>query len=751
MKRSVQEYYIELCEQLSVRAKNVLRTNKLDECSVFIENASKPYFSFMNLRNAGKKTAEELDSLLKKLMSFQLEETDDESISITEDEQTRIEISRRINTPIVEYNLSTRSLNCLKKVGINTLGDLVTFDRDTILKIRSLGKSSFLEIEYVVFSEGFHWGMDISKYCIDDPEIQFVDSKFNFLSRIDKDYVLSFKKRNGHFPMVFLLYKALDILTDCEREVLKLSWGIMSPSILPSYNTIHDISKWNEETINPMSLEEIANSFCLTRERIRQIFDKANERLNTSNLIKQLSQCEDWKSYDNSISQPFLFFSDLTFEKAIIEKVFIVEYIKEHSTSNWINEFIAGVPCISVNLCCFIIRLRGMVPYWVDLDKKELYPRYNSKEATPFLFVNSQLSEYNYSRAVKEAFRLQGVRKTGNVVIPIISYFIENEIYWNRKCKPTEIDQENILQLLIRLVQTLFDVQIEGKTFLFTANRIDYGDWAYEILKSEGKRMHRDELFKRLIDLSLEKGLICNIIDSSQMTTFLTKDLRIVPVGKSGFWGLKEWGKTYGSIRELSIRIVKKQKRPIHIDELMKLVLELRPDSNEKSVYSVIRQTASNGELLLFYNDYIGYPKASYVDDYILMPRTFDEWLVALKVFVIMNKRYPISNQEYEGYLYRWHYRSSQLTELSAEEIIKFDALEKELSHYPHNTIEYNFLHNCDLYKKFVEGNNRMLTESDDRELFKWFYSASREYSTYNDNRNKYFSNLLKYLSQVLF
>ena len=235
------------------------------------------------------------------------------------------------------------------------------------------------------------------------------------------------------------------------------------------------------------------------------------------------------------------------------------------------------------------------------------------------------------------------------------------------------------------------------------------------------------------------------------MTTFLTKDLRIVPVGKSGFWGLKEWGKTYGSIRELSIRIVKKQKRPIHIDELMKLVLELRPDSNEKSVYSVIRQTASNGELLLFYNDYIGYPKASYVDDYILMPRTFDEWLVALKVFVIMNKRYPISNQEYEGYLYRWHYRSSQLTELSAEEIIKFDALEKELSHYPHNTIEYNFLHNCDLYKKFVEGNNRMLTESDDRELFKWFYSASREYSTYNDNRNKYFSNLLKYLSQVLF
>ena len=65
--------------------------------------------------------------------------------------------------------------------------------------------------------------------------------------------------------------------------------------------------------------------------------------------------------------------------------------------------------------------------------------------------------------------------------------------------------------------------------------------------------------------------------------------------------------------------------------------------------------------------------------------------------------------------------------------------------------MEYNFLCNCNLYKKIVEGNSRMLTEDDDSNLFKWFNTASRNFAKYNDNRNKYFSQLLQYLSSKLY
>lgn len=751
---SLQDYYIELREQLSVRAMNVLKINNLFECSAFLLKTAKPRFSFMDLKNCGKKTADELDSVIKKLREFQIDNVENEPTIVKDEKYSQFEIWRKIKTPIVDYDLSARSVHCLNKVGINTLGDLVTLDKDSILRIRALGKSSFQEIENMVVSEGLNFGMDISGYCsVNDIEKQYEDSRLSFLSKVDKDYVFSFKDKIGHFPMIFLLYKALGILTEYEREVLKLSWGIKNSSILPYYNTLDDISKWTEETITPMPLDEIANAFCLTRERIRQKFDKANKRLNTNGLIKQLSQYEDWNNYKIGVFQPFLFFNDLTFEKTEVEREYIVEYIKDHSSAKWISEFVAGVPCISVNLCCFIIRLKGMIPYWIDFDKKELYPRYNSTETTvPFLFVNSQLAEYNYGKAVKEICRLHSVRKTDDVVIPIISYFIENEKYWNRKCKPSEIERENILHLLIRLAQTLCDVQIEDNSFLFKANRVDYNNLLYDILRTAGGRLHRDELFVNLKNVCQEKGLNnFDYTEPAQITQFLTRDSRIVPIGKSSYWGLREWGELFGSIRELSIKLVKKHKKPIHINDLIISVMDVRPDSNEKSINSVIRQSIASGELLLFYDDLIGYPEAKYIRDYTLMPQTFEEWLQAFKDFVLKNKRYPTNNQKYEGYLYRWHHRASQLTELSPDEIIQFDALEKELYYYPHNTMEYNFLHNCDLYRKFVDGNNRMLEQTDDINLFKWFSNASIDYGTYEDNRKLYFSKLLQYISSKLY
>ncbi len=134
------------------------------------------------------------------------------------------------------------------------------------------------------------------------------------------------------------------------------------------------------------------------------------------------------------------------------------------------------------------------------------------------------------------------------------------------------------------------------------------------------------------------------------------------------------------------------------------------------------------------------------------MPKTFEDWLLAFREFVIKNKRFPYSTEDgYEGYLYRWYYRASQLTDLTSDEILKIDALGKELSNYPHNATEYIFLQRCDLFKNFVEGNNRMLTKEDDPDLNKWFYNSSRNYSTYNDNRTIYFSQLLQDISKVLY
>ena len=680
--------------------------------------------------------------------------------AIEDGEQDEIVDTSVLNVPIEDLGLSVRSFNCLETAGIKTLGDLVAFEKEDLFKFRNLGRKSIQEIEEVVISKGLSFGMVVRSYHKEKAIIQQMSesliSKAPVLrnySRADLDYIVAFKEKYRHYPMIYLLYKSLSYLTEREQKVVKKVWGMKSFYVHPNSNVLPLFESWSVEPSAPMSIDEIAVEFDLTRERTRQIYEKAIRRIkHGSSGTIHLLQHEDWKRYEIDNNNPFFFTSNMKTDCFIEERDFLIEYIQNHWNMEGFCQFVENVPCISKNYLFFVFHLKGFKAFWIDYNKKELSACYLTAELlTPDFYVDNRLKKYNYNRAIKEVLRLQKVKKTESVFVPIISYFINNEIYWNG-IRPTGIEKEKVLQLLIRLFQTLCGAHIENDTMVVEANKIDYSGKIYEILKTAGVRLHRDEIFNQLQISCFEMGLSCKFKDSSQITPFLTKDPRIISIGKSSFWGLKEWGELVGSIREIAIEIVKKAEEPVQIQDITKQVLESRPDSNEKSVSSIIRQTTSTGELLLFYGDYIGCPNRKYEREYIIMPQTFDDWLKAFNDYVVKNKHFPYCNQDgFEGNLYRWHFKAGQLTDLSSEEILRFEMLEKALAHYPHNSTEFNFLHNCNLYKMFVEGNNRMLEETDDPELFKWYYSASHNHTNYYDNRNKYFTQLLQYLSSKLY
>ncbi len=72
------------------------------------------------------------------------EEVDDVEIMVESEEEDRNEI---FDTPIEELELSVRSSNCLKRAGINTVGELVEKTEDDLMKVRNLGKKSLQEIK----------------------------------------------------------------------------------------------------------------------------------------------------------------------------------------------------------------------------------------------------------------------------------------------------------------------------------------------------------------------------------------------------------------------------------------------------------------------------------------------------------------------------------------------------------------------------------------------------------------------------
>ena len=72
-----------------------------------------------------------------------------------------------LKTKLTDMNLSVRALNCLKAAEVDTLGDLVQFNKTDLLKFRNFGKKSLTELDDLLESLNLSFGTDITKYKLD--------------------------------------------------------------------------------------------------------------------------------------------------------------------------------------------------------------------------------------------------------------------------------------------------------------------------------------------------------------------------------------------------------------------------------------------------------------------------------------------------------------------------------------------------------------------------------------------------------
>lgn len=72
-----------------------------------------------------------------------------------------------LKTRLVDMDLSVRALNCLKAADVDTLGELVTYHRNDLLKFRNFGKKSLTELDDLLVNLGLSFGMDTTKYKLD--------------------------------------------------------------------------------------------------------------------------------------------------------------------------------------------------------------------------------------------------------------------------------------------------------------------------------------------------------------------------------------------------------------------------------------------------------------------------------------------------------------------------------------------------------------------------------------------------------
>lgn len=88
------------------------------------------------------------------------------AIEETENERLRKILSK----PIEELEISVRAHNCLRSNGIKTVGQLVAYDRNDLLRFRNFGKKSLEELEKIILTFGLEFGTNVRRYLNSDPK-----------------------------------------------------------------------------------------------------------------------------------------------------------------------------------------------------------------------------------------------------------------------------------------------------------------------------------------------------------------------------------------------------------------------------------------------------------------------------------------------------------------------------------------------------------------------------------------------------
>ncbi|MBP1645778.1 MAG: DNA-directed polymerase subunit alpha [Bacteroidetes bacterium] len=91
-----------------------------------------------------------------------------EAKPLTEEfDETTLHVRQVLKSKLTDLDLSVRALNCLKSAEVETLGDLVSFNKADLLKFRNFGRKSLTELENLVKSKGLEFGMNIAKYKLE--------------------------------------------------------------------------------------------------------------------------------------------------------------------------------------------------------------------------------------------------------------------------------------------------------------------------------------------------------------------------------------------------------------------------------------------------------------------------------------------------------------------------------------------------------------------------------------------------------
>ncbi len=313
------------------------------------------------------------------------------------------------------------------------------------------------------------------------------------------------------------------------------------------------------------------------------------------------------------------------------------------------------------------------------------------------------------------------------------------------------------MEIAKTFLSEVFEVGISPDDMIeLKQSKIDVSREIIEVLETFGHPMSLDDIFMFFKD----KYPGHKYEEATQLRPILLNSKEIDAIGKSGQYALKKWNTFTGCIKDCAYMILQEATEPMPDAELVERILEYFPNSSFRSIMSTL--VSDPQERFTHYTDSSTWlvekdhlTNKIKVKSRISSEDRFEE----LRAFLSTYKRWPFaSGGDEEASLSRWVYNHSRrglLQGYNPGEAMQIEKLQEEYAHLPRNNSEYEFQNKCLDFRIFLEKAFRLPNEDStneyESELAIWFKKVKSKKDSYEDNKQKYFNELLEYLSDFGF
>ena len=622
-------------EWLSVRSINICKDAGLISLNRILDFYSKKG-SFMTIRNCGAKTDKELIEICKKyLVSIPVNGDTEQTESFLDTINSLTPFQKATLNRHFEYllsNLNIRSYNGLSSIqeSLNPkdIFEKIFSERFNFKNIRNIGNKSVEELEklklelirFVNILQTIQKDQLSKEYTKLIVKTTFANLPENFEEQFENVFDESGKIKL--FTLLNFLIKSGQLFSDIQQKIFELSYT--------NYNTTN------------ATIDSIAKDLNVTRERVRQIKSKLEEDIQSYFLFVSNLVADDLINYNISPLNDFF-----TLDKSFAYKI---------NNSEGVN--------FSTHFYSIIFGIFLKKTHSILGDNEIIYGKRktaNQKKYENCYLINSLLFEcFDFENFVSEIYL-----KVNEKISESYSLQFQGYLYNFLKEEGKAFFKE-VYSVCEAIIFNEFDLLVDSSGYIYFERRtkMQVHEYCYDVLEEASQPMTIDQIANSVSEKFPDFN---TTIDSLRGSLNREKDL-FMYFGRSSTYGLRKWEREKenlkgGTIRDIVEEYLLKEDSPKHISEIVKYVLQFRPDTNEKSVLSNIKVDESK-KFHFFKKAFVGLVSKKYNEknfQEIENSKSWNEKFIELKQFREANKnKWPSisSSDKSERALYLLGYKA---------------------------------------------------------------------------------------------